>query len=712
MTKKILLGLSLGIVLGLFFGEYVAFLSILGDAFIGLLQMTVLPYIMISLMVNLGQLNLAKSKKLISAASMILVFSLIFGMALVVTLPSFFPEWESASLFSTSLIAEQKTFDPIALYIPSNPFKSLAENVVPAVVLFSILMGISLMSVEGKSGLIKGMKAFADALNKANKIIIKLTPVGIFGIAASTTGTITLSEIGRLQVYLISYSAISLVLSMITIPLLISAITPFKYKDVLRVPGSTLLTIFASGKIIILLPQLIENVNTLYDKEDLRDQDIEASSELLFPLAYPFPNMGTLLILIFVPFAAWFVGKPLDFEEVNILLGAGVLSSFIAPITGIPFLLDILHIPIDTFQMFVVSTVYTDRIRVVLGAVFLYGLTILSIAHLKGLLKIHPLKLLGCLAVTTVLILSVFLPLKYFGGDSFQNSFDKYELFIEMDLRESYERVVERDYQPPSDSINNTYRSLSQIKSSGVIRVGYYSDALPFAFRNSKNNLVGLDIEMAYALAHELNLRLELIHIPRNTKSIALNSGIVDIIMSGTPIEIELLEQLNFTIPYMSQTFALMVKDHLRNQYESIEDIRAQESIHIAIVESDVLAGEIREAIPNMITHVVASPKEFFRQKDDRYDALLFTAESGSAWTLIYPEYAVVIPSKYLLKLPMAYPIAKENLSLLEFMNGWITIKKEENFINRYFEHWILGKGSEKTEPHWSVIRNVLHWVD
>ncbi len=55
--------LGLGVGCGLFFGEHCAPLAIAGDAFIGLLQMTVLPYIALSLLVNLGRLSLEKGSK-------------------------------------------------------------------------------------------------------------------------------------------------------------------------------------------------------------------------------------------------------------------------------------------------------------------------------------------------------------------------------------------------------------------------------------------------------------------------------------------------------------------------------------------------------------------------------------------------------------------------------------------------------------------------
>ncbi len=57
LATKIFLGLGLGIVVGVFFGEQVAFLNLAGEAFIQLLQMAVIPIVALSLIDGLGRLS-------------------------------------------------------------------------------------------------------------------------------------------------------------------------------------------------------------------------------------------------------------------------------------------------------------------------------------------------------------------------------------------------------------------------------------------------------------------------------------------------------------------------------------------------------------------------------------------------------------------------------------------------------------------------------
>jgi amino acid transporter len=103
-TKQILLGLIFGIFTGIFLGELAKPFSVGGDIYIGLLQMTVLPYIVLSLIRNIGGISWSKRRYLIIAAIAVLAFLLLLGVAVLAAVPMAFPAWQSASFFSTGLL--------------------------------------------------------------------------------------------------------------------------------------------------------------------------------------------------------------------------------------------------------------------------------------------------------------------------------------------------------------------------------------------------------------------------------------------------------------------------------------------------------------------------------------------------------------------------------------------------------------------------------
>jgi ABC-type amino acid transport substrate-binding protein len=80
--------------------------------------------------------------------------------------------------------------------------------------------------------------------------------------------------------------------------------------------------------------------------------------------------------------------------------------------------------------------------------------------------------------------------------------------------------------------------------------------------------------------------------------------------------------------------------------------------------------------------------------------------------TLLYPKYTVVVPEPGIVKIPLAYPVARRDQEWVQFVNTWIELKRRDGTIDALYGHWILGKYAEKRQPRWSAIRNVLHWVD
>ena len=108
MSQQVLIALLVGIAAGIFFGEETTRIKFFGDIYIGLLQMMVLPYIIISLIGGIGKLTLAQAKQLAKYA--ILVLLLMWGIigTVLVLLPFALPELKSASFFSASLVQSPK----------------------------------------------------------------------------------------------------------------------------------------------------------------------------------------------------------------------------------------------------------------------------------------------------------------------------------------------------------------------------------------------------------------------------------------------------------------------------------------------------------------------------------------------------------------------------------------------------------------------------
>ena len=172
MSTIVLLSFAIGIACGLIFGETVAWMSVVGDAFIKLLQMTVIPYIIVSLISSLGSLSYNQAKSLgINVGKLMLV---IWGLGLVAmySIKITFPEWEAGDFFSLAILEDPNTVNMLDLYIPSNPFFSMSNSYIPAIVLFCIATGVALISIKEKDPLMKPLLLLGEAFNKITQFIV------------------------------------------------------------------------------------------------------------------------------------------------------------------------------------------------------------------------------------------------------------------------------------------------------------------------------------------------------------------------------------------------------------------------------------------------------------------------------------------------------------------------------------------------------------
>jgi Na+/H+-dicarboxylate symporter len=715
LSSLIAVGLVAGVACGLFFGDYCARLSLVGDAFIGLLRMTVLPYIVVSLVANLGRLSLRHSRRLAFIGGAVLVGLWSTALLTIFVLGTSYPPWKSGTFFTSALTEPPPQVDILSVFIPSNIFAALTENHVPAVVLLCIFMGLALSGIGNREQLIAQLDILAKVLVHVSGFVARLAPIGIFAVAASTAGTISLDELVRLQAYIFAYAAGALFLGFLVLPCLVATCTPFRYREVLSVAKDPMIMAFATGKLIIVLPLLIEQTERLVERhrEDRDDEGVPAV-DVLYPVAYSFPHVGKLLGMLFIPFAAWFLGNAMDWSDYPSFLVAGVCAYFGGPIVATPFLLDLMRLPHDMFQLFLLSGVVGERLGDALGAMHLVAFTLLTTSAFLGHLALRPAAIVKSVLLVTIAGVVMLEGMRLTLGRTLDFVEDKQETIAHLQLLERpVKSVVFREATPnpgrrlPGESI------LDRVRRRGIIRVGYNEDKMPFAYFNIRGELVGFDINMAHALARDLGARIEFVRFSREELSQQLAEDCFDVVMSGLVGTLERSEAMLHTAPYMNVTLALVVPDYRARSFQSFEVMRKAERLRIGFVDlSNGFVQRLWAVLPRAELVELSAARDFFESSEHGLDALLISAESGSAFTLLYPDFQVVVPSGPKVTLPLFYAIGNRDTEMRDFLEHWLDLRERDGTTREYYDHWILGKTPRQAQRRWCVMRDVLHWVD
>jgi Na+/H+-dicarboxylate symporter len=712
LSAQVLIALGLGVATGVFLGDIAAPLRIFGDLFIGLLQMTVLPYIVVSLVFGLGRLSYADARVLALRGGLFIALFWILALVMVLAMALVLPNWKSAAFFSTSLVEGAADFDLVDQYIPANPFYSLAYSVVPAVVLFSVALGLALIGVERRDALLASLETLADALMAIAQFVARLAPIGVFALVANAAGTLGVEDFGRLQVYVIPYVVLALFLCLWVLPGLVAALTPLRYRRILGATQDALITAFATGSLLIVLPLIAERVKGLLAELEAQSPDAESAVDLVVPINFNLPNMGKLLSLAFVPFAGWFTGLSVEPEQYPVFLASGLISFFGEVVVALPFLLDLLRIPADMFHLFVAVDILTGRFGTLLAGVHTVVLALLIAAAVgqPGMLRWPRALRYGLLTAAAGLALVIGLRLAF--EYVIPHEYRQYRRFVEMELavEPAPARVLESP--PPPVTRDGADSQLERIVRRGSLRVGFSRDRLPFVFRNAAGQLVGFDVDIVHALARDLGVALEFVPLPLESLAAALQAGQCDLAIGGVATTPDLVLSVAFSEPYTTATLAFVVQDHRRREFRNRAAAQELEAPRIGIFGQRYFVGWLQRFLPNAEIVPLSSLRDFFTAEAGALDALATSAETGSAWTLVYPEYSVVVPLPDVVKLPVAFALPREADEWVDYVDTWLRLKRGDTTLEQLHRYWILGEGAESKRSRWSVIRDVLHWVE
>jgi len=199
LWKKVTIGLVLGIITGLVFGEKAANLKIIGEIFMRLIQMVIVPLIYISIVTAIINVeDTSKLSRITIKAFVLFILTTCVAVAVGLILTSLFnpggsidPQMLSLKALGESA-AEVNVLSPSKVMkdiIPENALNALVSGNLLQVIFFSFFTGfvINLLSAERKT-MVKVFSLGFKIVFKMIEMILKLAPYGAFGFAAAIVG--------------------------------------------------------------------------------------------------------------------------------------------------------------------------------------------------------------------------------------------------------------------------------------------------------------------------------------------------------------------------------------------------------------------------------------------------------------------------------------------------------------------------------------------
>ena len=239
------------------------------------------------------------------------------------------------------------------------------------------------------------------------------------------------------------------------------------------------------------------------------------------------------------------------------------------------------------------------------------------------------------------------------------------------------------------------YRTLDEIKESGTINIGVFSDKSPFGYVDENGEYAGYDVYFAERIGEDLGVDINYVSTEAANRIEYLQTGKVDIILANFTVTEERAEEVDFALPYMN--VALGVVSPSDAVIESLDDIGADDEVI-------VISGTTAE------TYLTENYPDIKLQKYDAYAEAKTAFENGNgvAWANDNTEViAFAIENEgYTVGIPslgdqdtIAPAVTKGNETLLNWLNEEIEALGEEIFFHADYEATLLDTyGAEYEE--------------
>ena len=359
----IIIAMAIGVVVGIVMGPEASMFKPLGDLFIQLIKMLVVPLVLVSIISGAAALGETKSAGKIGFISIgFMLVTTAISIIVALALGEMFQPGASidqstvASLAEGYNAVEQSAPQPMGFWdtvigmIPANPIAALTEGNILQIIIFGLFFGfgVSALEREKRTKISNGLNMILDALIWCIGKVMLVAPFGVFGLIADATGTfgfeILLQVANVLWIDIIAIALIGLGLY----PMCVSLFSRVKLKDYFRAMVKPQIVSFSTASSLATLPV---NMNAC-DEMGISKQ----TSGFVLPLGATINMAGNAIYYaLLATFFAQFYGIDLqmaDYVSITIvctlgaigqagvpgptLLAAAVLVAAGIPLEGLP----------------------------------------------------------------------------------------------------------------------------------------------------------------------------------------------------------------------------------------------------------------------------------------------------------------------------------------------------------------------------------------
>ena len=245
-------------------------------------------------------------------------------------------------------------------------------------------------------------------------------------------------------------------------------------------------------------------------------------------------------------------------------------------------------------------------------------------------------------------------------------------------------------------------RTLDEIKKSGKIKIGVFSDKNPFGYVDENGKVQGYDVYFAKRIANDLlgsEDAVDFVYVEAASRVEYLKSAKVDITLANFTVTDERKEQVDFALPYMKVALGIVSP-----QKAEITDVNQLKGKKLIVVKGTTAETYFSKNYPD-VTLVK------FDEYQEAYDALLdgrgdaFSTDNTEvlAWAKQNKGFVVGVESLGDID-TIAPAVQKGNTELLNWLNDEIKTLAKEKFFHKDFDETLKSVYGDSIDPENLVV--------
>lgn len=242
-------------------------------------------------------------------------------------------------------------------------------------------------------------------------------------------------------------------------------------------------------------------------------------------------------------------------------------------------------------------------------------------------------------------------------------------------------------------------RTLQDIKDSGTLVIGVFSDKKPFGYVDENGDYQGYDVYFARRLAQDLGVELKLVFVDAPNRVEYLTSAKVDIILANFTVTSARAEVVDFALPYMKVALGVVSPDSAL--ITTAEQLAGKTLIVSKGTTAETYFAENHPEV--RLLKFDTYTEAFNALLDGRGGALSTENTEVLAWALENPGFTVGIESLGSLD-TIAPAVQKGNDTVRAYIDEEINALAAENFFHADFDATLKDVYGEAVNPDSLVV--------